>query len=262
MVSLTALAGPGSPPNIEKVAVFLEMEEETVKELLEGGRLNGALVSTLRRRGVAVTSSVKNAVQVFVRSLEPPRANESASAGEGSRPKADATATIMFTDVVGSTAMMQQLGDRVGRRLLMRHEEIVRDRTAAHSGSEVKGLGDGFMLTFPSSRLGVACAVDMQKALAAHTGERPQDAISVRIGISVGEPIHENEDIFGASVITAARITAVAGGGQVLVSKVAYVLASSSGEFALRPFGPVALKGLPGDHNLYEVIWGEATSEE
>ena len=195
-------------------------------------------------------------MQTFVRSLEHKSASKAGSTTiVESRPKVDATATIMFTDVVGSTAMMQRLGDRVGRRLLIRHEEIVRDRTAAHSGSEVKGLGDGFMLTFPSSRLGVACAVDMQKALAEHNGERPQDAISVRIGISVGEPIHDNEDIFGASVIAAARITAVAGGGQVLVSEVAYVLASSSGEFAFRPFGPVALKGLPGDHLLYEVIW-------
>ena len=128
-------------------------------------------------------------------------------------------------------------------------------RATAHEGSEVKSMGDGLMLTFRSARRAVASAVAMQRALAEYNRKSARVPVSVRIGLSVGEPVRDQKDLFGVSVIKAARITAKANGGQVLVSDIAHALASSSGEFSFRPVGPVELKGLTGSHHLYEVLW-------
>ena len=154
----------------------------------------------------------------------------------------DGTATIVFTDIVGSSAMMGRLGDRVGRRVLAIHDRIIRREVAAYQGFEVKSMGDGFMLTFRSASRALACAVAIQKAFADYNGKRKEPPIRVRIGLTVGEPISDEKDMFGMSVITAARITATAGGGQVLISEIAHALAQSSGDFDFKPVGPVALK--------------------
>ena len=175
----------------------------------------------------------------------------------GARLQPDATATIMFTDVVGSSSMMERLGDRQGRLLLSRHDEIIRRQIATQEGTEVKSLGDGFMFTFRSARRAVACAIAIHKALADHNREQRQAPISVRIGISVGEPIHDDKDLFGMSVIMAARIAAKAAGGQILISQVAHALTSSSGDFDFRPIGSMELKGISGSHSLFEVVWSE-----
>ena len=113
------------------------------------------------------------------------------------------------------------------------------------------------MFTFRSARRAVACAVAIHKALADHNREQCQAPISVRIGISVGEPIHDDKDLFGMSVIMAARIAAKAAGGQILISQVAHALTSSSGDFDFRPIGSMELKGISGSHSLFEVVWSE-----
>ena len=95
----------------------------------------------------------------------------------------------------------------------------------------------------------------MQKALAEYNREQHQSPISMRIGLTVGEPIRDDKDLFGMSVVMAARIVEKAKGGQVLVSEVTYVLASSSGDFEFRPLGPMALNGIEGSHPVFEVLW-------
>jgi class 3 adenylate cyclase len=75
------------------------------------------------------------------------------------------------------------------------------------------------------------------------------------MGLSVGEPVQDKNDLFGVSVITAARISAKAAAGQIMLSQVAYALASSSGEFEFRSVGEFELKGLGGSHEIYEVVW-------
>ena len=77
----------------------------------------------------------------------------------------------------------------------------------------------------------------------------------MRIGISVGEPVRDSDDLYGMSVIVAARIMAKAKGGQVLVSEIVYTVASSSSEFEFRSMGATRLKGVDGKHRLYEVLW-------
>jgi class 3 adenylate cyclase len=237
------------------MAEFLGIPEGQATLLLEEGRLEGAILTTLRRRGVAATPNVKNSVQALVRTMEPARAASLSRPTSGSPLQSDTTITIMFTDVVGSSPIMERLGDREGRRVLRTHERIIRQQTAAQDGIEVKSMGDGFMLTFPSARRGVACAIEVQRALAQMNNGRTQMPISVRIGLSVGEPIHDDKDMFGTSVIMAARVMAMAKGGQILASQIAHDLASTSGDFEFRPLGPMELKGLPGSHPLFEVVW-------
>ena len=84
----------------------------------------------------------------------------------------------------------------------------------------------------------------------------------MRIGLSVGEPIREDEDMYGTSVIMASRIAAKAEGGQVLVSHVAYTLASASGDFEFRQVGVTQLKGIDGEHPLFEVVWDRERGTE
>ena len=255
-LGLKGLSDANRPLTRSRVAAFLGRPEREVVQLLDEGRLGGVLLAGLRLRGLSVTPSLKDSVQTLVRALEPERdAASRRRLRHGASKYSDGTSTIMFTDVVESSALMERLGDRDGRRLLKRSEEIIRRETEAHDGHEVKSMGDGFMLSFRSASRAVAYASAVQSAIANYNLRQTNDPISVRIGVSVGEPIQDEDDLFGLSVIMAARITAVARGGQVLLCPVSYALVSSSGDFDFRPLGPVELKGLEGSHHLYEVVW-------
>jgi len=164
--------------------------------------------------------------------------------------------TILFTDVEGSTALTERLGDAKAREVLRNHERIVREALRAHGGAEVKAMGDGFMASFSSATRALECAIAMQRAFAAHDDEHPETPISVRIGLNAGEPIAEDEDLFGTAVNVAARIASQAQGGEILASDVVRQLVAGKGfQFADR--GEVALRGFEGPVRLYEVRWRE-----
>jgi class 3 adenylate cyclase len=136
--------------------------------------------------------------------------------------------TILFTDVEGSTALTDRLGDAKARELLREHERMVREALKAHGGSEVKTMGDGFMTSFSSATKALECAIDMQRAFAQHN-EKAAEPIKVRVGLNAGEPIAEDDDLFGASVIRASRIAAMAKGGEILAANVVRELAEGKG---------------------------------
>jgi class 3 adenylate cyclase len=160
--------------------------------------------------------------------------------------------TILFTDVEGSTELTRRLGDRQARALLREHENIVREALQAHGGLEVKSMGDGFMVSFPSAARALECAIAIQRALAVRGG----DGLRVRIGLNAGEPISERGDLFGSAVNLAARIADAAGGGEILVSDVVRQLVSGKG-FAFAERGETALKGFEEPVRLFEVHWRE-----
>jgi len=120
----------------------------------------------------------------------------------------------------------------------------------------VKAMGDGFMASFSSATRALECAVAMQRAFAAHDDEHPETPIRIRIGLNAGEPIAEDEDLFGTAVILAARIAAQAKGKEILVANVVKELAAGKG-FLFADRGEVALRGFEGPVRLYEVRWGE-----
>jgi len=255
MVAPAGLAAAERLEAIKKLADILSVPESDVEQLLVEGRLTGSLLLALQGKGVNMTPTVKNSVQAMVRSLEAAKTSPAPAPSPDPHFRSGATATIMFTDIVDSSATMQRLGDRDGRRLLSLHDEIVRHEVTAHEGQEVKSLGDGFMLSFRSVGRGLGCAVAIQQDLAVYNKKTPDTPLLVRMGLSVGEPVQDKNDLFGVSVITAARISAKAAAGQIMLSQVAYALASSSGEFEFRSVGEFELKGLGGSHEIYEVVW-------
>jgi len=161
--------------------------------------------------------------------------------------------TILFTDVEGSTALTQRLGDAKAQEVLRTHNRIVRDALKAHSGSEVKTMGDGFMASFSSATGALECAIAMERAFAAHN-QAAGEPIRVRIGLNAGEPIAEEKDLFGTAVIMAARIAAQAAGGEILVANVVRELAAGKG-FLFADRGEAALRGFEDSVRLYEVRW-------
>ena len=168
-------------------------------------------------------------------------------------PAAGAFRTILFTDVEGSTALTQRLGDAKAREVLRTHERIVREALKAHGGSEVKTLGDGFMASFSSATRALECAIAMQSGFAAQN-EPAEEPIRVRVGLNAGEPIAEEEDLFGTAVILAARIAAKAEGGEIVASDVVRQLVAGKG-FLFADRGETALRGFEEPVRLYEVRW-------
>jgi class 3 adenylate cyclase len=179
--------------------------------------------------------------------------------GEGEQASAGAApsglVTILFTDVEGSTALTQRLGDAKAREVLRAHERIVREALKTHGGSEVKTMGDGFMASFSSATRALECAIAMQRAFAAHN-QTAEEPIRVRIGLNAGEPIAEEKDLFGTAVNMAARIAGKAEGGEIVASDVVRQLVAGKG-ILFSDRGDVALRGFEDPVRLYEVLWRE-----
>jgi class 3 adenylate cyclase len=157
---------------------------------------------------------------------------------------------VLFTDLVGHTEMMSRLGDDRGRDVLREHERITREVLKEHGGTEVKTMGDGFMASFGSVTKAVECAIALQRAFA----EREGEPLSVRVGLNAGEPIEEEGDLFGATVILASRIAAKAQGGEILVSDNVRSLSAGKG-FLFADRGEFVAKGFEEPVRLYEVRW-------
>ena len=168
---------------------------------------------------------------------------------------ADALRTILFTDVEGSTALTQRLGDAKARDLLRAHERVVRDALQAQGALDIKALGDGFMASFSSATRALECAIAMQRAFAEHN-QTADEPIRVRIGLNAGEPIAEAKDLFGTAVNLAARIAATAQGGEILASDVVRQLVAGK-RFLFSDRGDVELRGFEDPVRLYEVRWQE-----
>jgi class 3 adenylate cyclase/pimeloyl-ACP methyl ester carboxylesterase len=158
--------------------------------------------------------------------------------------------TVLFTDLVGHTEMMSRLGDERGRAVLREHEAITRNVLKTYGGTEVKTMGDGFMASFGSVTRAVECAIALQRAFA----EREGEPLSVRVGLNAGEPIEEEGDLFGATVILASRIAAKAGAGAILVSDNVRSLSAGKG-FLFADRGEFVAKGIEEPVQVYEVRW-------
>jgi len=154
-------------------------------------------------------------------------------------------ATVLFTDIVGSTKRAAELGDSRWRDLLDRHNVLVRRQLEHHQGREVKTIGDGFLATFDGPARGVRCATRIAEDVR-------RLGIEIRAGLHTGECEVLENDVAGMAVNIGARVSSMAGPGEVLVSRTVKDLVVGSGlEFADR--GEHELKGVPGAWQLYEV---------
>ncbi len=185
--------------------------------------------------------------------LEAEKSTEDQSTAD--RTPAGSFRTVLFTDIVGHTEMMQRLGDERGRDVLREHERITRDLLKAHGGTEVKTMGDGFMASFGSVTKAMDCAIALQRAFAQHTESMPEP-LHVRVGLNAGEPIEEDGDLFGSTVILASRIAAKAGAGEILVPDTVRGLLSGKG-FVFGDRGEFVPKGFDEGVRLYDVRWRE-----
>jgi len=154
-----------------------------------------------------------------------------------------ALATVLFTDIAGSTETAARLGDRAWRKLLERHDAVVRRQLAIHRGREIKTMGDGFLVTFDGPARAIRCAAAIE------AGVR-ELGLEIRAGVHSGEVELIGDDVGGMAVNIGARIGALADPGEVLVSSTVRELVVGSGlEFADR--GTHELKGAPGEWRLF-----------
>ena len=178
--------------------------------------------------------------------------------------------TVVFTDMVGHTEMMSRLGDERGRAVLQAYERLTRDALARFGGREIKSLGDGFMASFGSVTKAVECAVALQRAFALTPDPSPEAPprpsppggrqsafpLSIRCGLNAGEPIEDEGDLFGSSVILASRIAAKAEGGEIFASLAVRELCAGKG-FLFADLGEHELRGFEDPVKIFEVKWKE-----
>ena len=168
-------------------------------------------------------------------------------------PRESAFRVILFTDMEGSTALNDRLGDDRAIAILRAHNGVIRQALEQSQGREVKHTGDGFMASFTSATRAVECAIAIQRELA-RQNEGADNPIRVRIGLSAGEPVEEREDLFGSAVQLAARVCAHAGPGQILAPNVIRELCIGKG-FLFADLGEQALRGFEEPRRIYEVTW-------
>lgn len=163
------------------------------------------------------------------------------------RESSRALLTVMFTDIVDSTARASQLGDERWRDLLAGHDKLIRRELTRFGGREVKTIGDGFLATFAGPPSG---ALNCAQSIVASAGEL---GIEVRVGLHTGECEVIGDDIGGMAVHVAARIGSLAGGGQVLVSGAVSGMVVG-GPFTFEDRGSHELKGVPGQWQLFALL--------
>ncbi len=243
------LVARGGQGDREKALDLLRKALDTAQEIGMKQVVERALALRVQLQGIAgydVNTSIA-AVAVSVGAERPELRTRAAP---------DGTVTLLFTDLQGSTALNERLGDQRWMDVLRLHNVIVRDAIAAHSGYEVKSQGDGFMIAFGSARLALQCAIALQRAIAEHNSVAGE-AVQVRIGLHTGEAIKEADDFYGHHVNLAARIADQARGSEILVSSLLKELTDSAGEFRFDDERSVDLKGLSNAQRVYEVRWRE-----
>lgn len=169
------------------------------------------------------------------------------------------TATILVTDLVGSTAMFDRLGDERAERLLRAHLGELRDLVRSFGGVEVKSTGDGIMAAFPAAWLATECAVAMQRALHLRNDRvagSDDEPLHVRIGLHSGDTTADRHDYYGIAVAVAARLCDKASPDQILVSGVTRGLVGSRGGHAFTDAGVPSLKGIDEPVQAWALEWG------
>jgi class 3 adenylate cyclase/tetratricopeptide (TPR) repeat protein len=236
-----------APGDRQKALGLLTKAIDTAQPIGMRRVMDECLAMKMGVQGISSTSDIYTSIDAVTRAVQ----SEHPDLKKHAAP--DGTVTIMFSDIEGSTAMADRLGDKRFMDVLREHNAIIRDQIKAHSGFEVKSEGDGFMVAFQSAGKAVECAAAIQTALAARN-QTAEEQVKVRMGLHAGEVIKEGEDFFGRNVIMAARVASQANGGEILASGVLKGLLSGS-DVSWGDSRTVALKGLSGEHEIWAVEW-------
>jgi class 3 adenylate cyclase len=167
----------------------------------------------------------------------------------------DGSMTVVFTDVEGSTGMLERLGEERWLEVIRDHNRLVRERVSAHDGVVVKSQGDGFMLIFASASAALASAVELQEVFRVYSAQLANEPLRVRIGLHTGNVFQERDDFLGKTVVVAARITGRARGGEVLVSGALKEYTEHLAEWRFGPPADLNLRGLASPQRVHPVYW-------
>ena len=224
-------------PAVRVPALILYRAPERTEALAVAASIPGARATQVSGEDyleIHLSPEIADEIELFVSDDVPPAVPERV------------LATLVFTDIVGSTEQTAAIGDAGWRALLAQHHSIVRRELNRFHGVEYDTAGDGFFASFDGPARAIRCAQAIHAALA------PID-VHVRVGIHVGEcELHDGKPA-GLAVATAARICAVGGPGDVLVSSTVRDLVAGTG-IELADRGSHALKGVPGDRQVYAVV--------
>jgi class 3 adenylate cyclase/tetratricopeptide (TPR) repeat protein len=163
-------------------------------------------------------------------------------------------ATILFTDIVGSTELSQRLTPEAADGVRRGHFSILRQAFAEAGGTEVRNLGDGLMVVFGSASAAMACAVAMQQGVERDNRER-EYPVGLRIGLSGGEVGRDDDDYFGDPVAEATQLVGACDGGKILAADVVRLMAGRRNRHQCRPLGGLSFEGLLDPVETVEVLW-------
>jgi len=179
---------------------------------------------------------------------------------EWNKPKApedpEKEVVVMFTDIVGSTAMTHEKGNLAAQEVVRAHNRVVRDALAKTGGHEIKHTGDGIMASFEKITDSLLSTQQMQMMIELHNQQGPEIPLKVKIGINAGRVVVEEKDLYGVTVQMAARIVDKAKADQIFVSDTVYGL-SKGGNWRFVKRGPYYLKGIDGPVYLQELVWDD-----
>ena len=192
--------------------------------------------------------------EVFLGGTETNHVGAVLLSGGGADARDPGIRTILFTDVANSTTLTQLIGDEAALAMLGVHDAIVRDALAALGGREIKHTGDGIMASFVSAASAVRCAIQIQRELDKHAQANPERPLKVRVGAAAGEPVEQNNDLFGSTVQLAARLCAHAKPEQILVSNAIPDLCIGKG-LLFEELGELVLKGFGCPVRAHAAAW-------
>jgi len=184
---------------------------------------------------------------------------------EWNKPKApddpEKEVVVMFTDIVGSTAMTHEKGNLAAQEVVRAHNRVVRDALAKTKGNEIKHTGDGIMASFEKVTDSLLATQQMQMMIELHNQQSPEIPLKVKIGINAGRVVMEEKDLYGVTVQMAARIVDKASADQIFVSETVYGMAKG-GNWRFVKHGPYYLKGIDGPAYLHELVWNDKADIE
>lgn len=162
--------------------------------------------------------------------------------------------TVLFTDIAGSTALTQSLGDEDAQKVVRAHNRVVREALNIHAGKEIKHTGDGIMASFPKTSNAVEGAIHIQLETMKHNQVQPDLPLHLKIGLNTGEPLAEDDDLFGTVVQLSARIVEKATADKIYVSEIVRGICAGK-NYKFKSLGGFSMKGFSYEVNLFEVLW-------
>jgi class 3 adenylate cyclase len=236
---------------VRYLSYWFDYERQTAFCLVDSPSLDAAEAVHRESHGMIANSIIEVDPQRVIEFLGNPP-----SADVGKPYVATAFRAVLFTDIHGSTALTQRLGDVAAMRVLRKHDEVVRDALRTSGGLEIKHTGDGIMASFTSVTKAVECSIVIQQKVSEGIAEQPDVAFKVKVGLAAGEPVTEGDDLFGAAVQLAARLCDQAGADGILVSGAVRDLCIGK-NFSFMEHGELSLRGFDEPVRAYTVHWND-----